>query len=150
MTTGATQTESRGGAAWGREHDGVGGHPDAFDPGRLMAEVERGAQRLEQAAERLYQATMRWEAAEEAYELEAAKYRLQADMTHEEAHSKLPSQDRRQDMALVALQREQPEVYVEYHAAKAEHEALAVRYRALAASVSGRQSLLKVLGGAGG
>ena len=41
-----------------------------------------------------------------------------------------------------------PEVYAEYLEAKAHNAALSVRYRALAASVSARQSLLKAASGA--
>lgn len=114
----------------------------AFDPGATMVAVDKGADRLERAADAYHDAVERFEKAEEAFDLAMAKGRIQADMSAE----KLPSQDRRQDLALTTLQREQPEVYTEFFAAKAHKEALAVRYRALSASVSARQSLLKAIG----
>lgn len=149
--TGATQTDRHRAAPGVRERDRDGGNPASFDPGRLMRDVDEGANRLELAAEKLHDATLRFETAEEAYDAAMAKLRLQADLVHSGQHDgKLPSQDRRQDVALTSLQRDNTEVYVEYFAAKAEHEALSVRYRALAAAVSARQSLLRVIGGAGG
>lgn len=120
-----------------------------FDPGRLMADVDDGANRLERAAEALHDSTLRWEQAEEEYEAQMAQSRLQADFRHEDEHGKLPSQDRRQDMAISDMRHQHPAIYLEYFSAKSQHEALQVRYRALAAAVSARQSLLRHLGGTG-
>lgn len=112
-----------------------------------MQSVEDGADRLEKAASAYHDAVKRHEEAEEAYEREMAKARIQADHAslNDENIKRLPSKERRQDMALAAVQREQPDVYTAYFAARAQREALAVRYRALAAAVSARQSLLKAL-----
>jgi uncharacterized protein YigA (DUF484 family) len=109
-----------------------------------MSAVETGASKLADAADKYHDAVKRFEEAEEEFEREMAKGRLAADS--QMPGGKLPSQDRRQDLALTALHREQPEVYVEFFAAKAHKEAVAVKYRALAASVSARQSLLKAAG----
>jgi exonuclease VII small subunit len=113
----------------------------SFDPGKILEDVERGSERLEKAAATYHKAVERFEVAEEEFEIAMAKARVQADVNAE----KLPSQDRRQDLALIAVQRDQAGVYVEYFAAKADKEAQAVLYRALAASVNARQSLLKAL-----
>jgi hypothetical protein len=117
----------------------------SFDPGQVMSEVEEGAARLEKAADVYSKAVLRFETAEEAYELEMAKARLRAD--GQGAGGKLPSQDRRQDQALRYVHDLHADTYVEYFAAKADKEAQAVLYRALSASVSARQSLLKALSG---
>jgi hypothetical protein len=115
----------------------------SFDPGQVMSEVEEGAARLEKAADVYSKAVLRFEKAEQDFELEMAKARLRADGQS----AKLPSQDRRQDTALRYVHDLCTSVYVEYFAAKADKEAQAVLYRALAASVSARQSLLKALSG---
>jgi hypothetical protein len=115
----------------------------SFDPGQVMSDVEEGASRLEKAADVYSKAVLRFETAEEAYELEMAKARLRADGQAD----KLPSQDRRQDQALRYVHDLHADTYVEYFAAKADKEAQAVLYRALSASVSARQSLLKALSG---
>lgn len=120
----------------------------SFDPGQVMADVDTGATRLEKAADTYSAAVLRFEKAEEVYEREMALARTMADAGIHASTGKMPSQDRRQDLALKAVQRDKPEVYTEYFAAKAEKEALAVRYRALSAAVSARQSLLKALSGA--
>lgn len=116
-----------------------------FDPGQVVSDVETGASRLEDAAEKLYDAEIEWEAAEEAYDSELSKLRLEADFRFFDSHNKMPSQERRQDMAVKVLQEERADIYIEYHRAKANKEALALKYRALSAAVSARQSLLKVL-----
>jgi hypothetical protein len=113
-----------------------------------MSEVEEGAGRLEKAADVYSKAVLRFEKAEEVYERKMAMARVEADMAHERRHNKLPSQERRHDLALHALYETQEGVCVEYFAAKADKEAQAVLYRALSASVSARQSLLKALSGA--
>jgi hypothetical protein len=120
----------------------------SFDPGQVMSEVEDSAGRLEKAADVYSAAVERFEEAEQAYELAMAKARIDADFHISTQTGKHPSQDRRQDQALRAVQREQTETYTEYFAAKADKEAQAVRFRALAASVSARQSLLRALSGA--
>lgn len=135
----------------GLRESGVGGGTAGFDPGRLMVEVDRGADRLEKAIGIVSKATGRFEAAEEAFEVEMAELRLRADLAHAESHDgKLPSQDRRQDVALTALRREKPQVYVEYFAAKTDKESAEKAARLLQAAVSARQSLLKFTGAAGG
>jgi hypothetical protein len=119
----------------------------SFDPGQVMSEVEEGAARLEKAADVYSKAVLRFEKAEEAFERNLAHARVEADIEHESAHNKLPSQERRHDLALRAIYEVQPGIYAEYFAAKADKEAQAVLYRALSASVSARQSLLKALSG---
>jgi hypothetical protein len=118
-----------------------------FDPGQVLSEVEEGAGRLEKAADVYSKAVLRFENAEQAYELAMAKLRVTVDLESHKDTGKLPSQDRRQDTALTLIAAEQPDVYTEYFAAKADKEAQAVLYRALSASVSARQSLLKALSG---
>lgn len=122
----------------------------SYDHVPTMTAVEDGAARLEKAASSYHDAVERFELAEEAYEHAMAVARTAADHAslNDEKIKKLPSKERRQDIALVGLKREQPEVYSEFFAAKAHKEALAVRYRALSASVSARQSLLKAAAGA--
>jgi hypothetical protein len=119
----------------------------SFDPGQVMSEVEEGAARLEKAADVYSKAVLRFETAEEAYERHMAHARLSADVAHQREHKKLPSKERRQDLALRVVHADEEGVYVEYFAAKADKEAQAVLYRALSASVSARQSLLKALSG---
>jgi hypothetical protein len=115
----------------------------SFDPGTVMSEVEDSASRLEKAADVYSAAVERFEEAEERFELEMARARLRADGMSD----KLPSQDRRQDQALRYVHDLSTGTYTEYFAAKADKEAQAVRFRALAASVSARQSLLRALSG---
>jgi hypothetical protein len=121
----------------------------SLNPGQLMSDVEKGAERLEKAADQYSEAVERFETAEEGYEMAMAKARTIADHAslNDPDIKKLPSKERRQDIALTTVQREQPEVYTEFFAAKAHKEALAVRYRALSAAVSARQSLLRALQG---
>jgi hypothetical protein len=119
----------------------------SLDPGQLMSDVEKGAERLEKAADQYSEAVERFETAEEAFEFAMARERTEADHQALSDTNKLPSQDRRQDIALCILRDNDKEVYVEYFAAKAHKEALAVRYRALSAAVSARQSLLRALQG---
>jgi hypothetical protein len=120
-----------------------------FDPAATMLAVDEGADKLEAASEVMEAAVMDFENAEEAFELEMAKLRLEADLASGEetkdGKRKLPSQDRRQDVALTTLRRDKPEVYTAYFATKAVKEAKNVKYRALAAAVSARQSLLKAV-----
>lgn len=120
----------------------------SFDPVDNMGKVERGAALLEKAADAYHDAVDAFEHAEEAFEREMAKARLAADA--EMPGGKLPSQDRRQDIALSAIHREKPEVYSDYFAAKATKEAKAVKFRALSNAVSARQSLLAATRGMGG
>jgi hypothetical protein len=119
----------------------------SFDPGQVMSEVEEGAGRLENAADVYSKAVLRFEKAEEAYERAIAYLRVEADISFEDKTGKLPSQERRHDLALRSLHESKTGVYSEYFAAKADKEAQAVLYRALSASVSARQSLLKALSG---
>jgi hypothetical protein len=120
----------------------------SFDPGQVMSEVEDSASRLEKAADVYSAAVERFEKAEQEYEFEMAKARMYADSTSMDPKTgRRPSQERRHDVALTLVQREHSGVYTEYFAAKADKEAQAVRFRALAASVSARQSLLRALSG---
>jgi hypothetical protein len=119
-----------------------------YDPVATMSAVETGAAKLADAANVYHDAVERFEEAEEAYEHEMAVARTKADHAslNDEKIKKLPSKERRQDIALVWMKREKPDVYAEFFASKAHKEAVAVKYRALAASVSARQSLLKAAG----
>jgi hypothetical protein len=117
--------------------------PLPLDRGNIEREIEEGADRLERASEKLYQAIQRFERAEEAFDYKMADLRIQADLAHQSEHKKLPSQDRRQDMALTTLRREHEDTYVEFFASKADVEALQARYRALEKSVNARQSVLR-------
>jgi hypothetical protein len=119
----------------------------SFDPGQVMSEVEEGAGRLEKAADVYSKAVLRFEEAEQEYERILAFKRVETDISFEARTGKLPSQERRHDIALRSLHESEPGVYTEYFAAKADKEAQAVLYRALSASVSARQSLLKALSG---
>ena len=112
----------------------------AFDPGRVMSEVEDGAGRLEKAADTYYAAVKRFEDAEAKYEMAMA---IERTKVYEQHDGKIAA-DLRNDYALKRLD---PEVRTEYAAARADKEALTVRFRALAAAVSARQSLLKALQG---
>lgn len=145
MSTGSTNRPL--GAPREVAREGAGGSPSSFDPGRLIRDVDEGASRLEQAADALDTATRQFEELEEQVDLELAKLRLEADSTHLSEHGKLPSQERRNDIALTALKRDHPVLYSDFFAAKATVEALSVRYRSLAAAVSARQSLLRALEG---
>jgi exonuclease VII small subunit len=110
-----------------------------FEPTATMDDLDRGRKRLDQAADIYHDAVEKYEDLEQAFELEMAKARVAAD----NASEKLPSQDRRRDLALIHVHREHPELYANYHAAKAHKEAVAVKYRALAASVNAAQTLLR-------
>lgn len=113
----------------------------SLDPGALQVAVDEGADRLEAAADALYKATVKAGQAELVFE----KARLVALATlHREAESgKLPAQDIRQALIFPRLSSE----WDDYYVAKYELEAVEKRYRALAAAVSARQSLLKARGG---
>lgn len=117
-----------------------------FDPGETMSAVERGADRLEQAADVMYDATRRFENAENTYNraVEAELVRIFHD--HKQSGERIPAEDLRRALAHAAIE---GGIYDEYLAAKAELSAREKRYRALAAAVSARQSLLKALGGLG-
>lgn len=117
--------------------------PLEFDRGNLEREIEDGADRLETASEKLYKAIQRFENAEEAFDFMMADLRIQADLAHQSEHGRLPSQDRRQDMALTTLKREHEDTYVEFFVAKADVESLQARYRALEKAVNARQSVLR-------
>jgi Asp-tRNA(Asn)/Glu-tRNA(Gln) amidotransferase A subunit family amidase len=110
-----------------------------FDRGQVEVEVEQGAERLETAAETLYKATVRFEKAEEAWErialIEEARVAQAID-----TYGKTSERTRR---GLVLKAYQSSDVYLEFVAAKAESNALDKRYRALAAAVNARQSLLK-------
>ena len=110
----------------------------SFDPGQIMADVENGATRLEKAADVYSKAVERFEEAENVFQMAMAKERTRVFEAHE---GKLAA-DLRNDYALKAID---TEIRTEYAAAKADKEAQAVRFRALAAAVSARQSLLKAL-----
>lgn len=113
-----------------------------FDPGALMNAVDEGANRLERASEAYHDAVLRYERSEAAYERAFQKQLIVIHHRAKEAKERPPAEDLRRALAHEAID---GEVYGEYLEAKAQREALAVRYRALAAAVSARQSLLKAL-----
>ncbi|MGH2761417.1 MAG: hypothetical protein ACRDLD_02365 [Thermoleophilaceae bacterium] len=118
----------------------------SFDPGEVMNAVEDGADRLEKAADAYSDAVKRFEDAQNDYERDFQKQLLVIADRARKAGERVPAGDLR---SAEAHQKLDSKVYGEYLAAKAEKEALATRYRALAAAVSARQSLLKALGSAG-
>lgn len=113
----------------------------ALDIGKLEVAVEDGGNRLEEAAESLYKATLRFEKAEAAWEklvlLAEAKLIVDAERKGE----RIPGERTR--LALIMQVLGGDDEYLEYVAAKAENNALDKRYRALAAAVNARQSLLR-------
>lgn len=111
-----------------------------LDLGVLEREIEQGAERLELAADRLYDATKRFEDAEAAWD---KKRLLEYARLYHEMNGKVPGEEVR--LGLVLELHGDSDEYLEFIAAKAESEALDKRYRALAASVNARQSLLKRL-----
>lgn len=114
----------------------------SFDPGQVMRDVDNGAARLETASDAYAAIVERFEKAENARDMAVA---IERTRIYEQAISegkKVPAEDLRDAMSLQAID---PEVRNEYAAAKAEKEAQAVRFRALLAAVSARQSLLKAL-----
>lgn len=115
---------------------------DSFDPGQVMADVDEGATRLEKAASTYHDAVKRFETAEADFDMAMAKERTRVF----EAHDGKLAADLRNDYALMAIDEA---TRTEYAAARANKEALSVRFRALAAAVSARQSLLRALQGAG-
>lgn len=117
-----------------------------FDPGQIMSEVEAGATRLETAADTYSEIVQEFEEAENAFEMDRAKHRTRI---YEEAVTrgdKVPAEDVRDALSLQAID---PEIRLRYAEARARKEAQAVRFRALLAAVSARQSLLKALGAQG-
>jgi hypothetical protein len=118
-----------------------------FDPGQLMAAVDDGATRLEKAAGAYHDAVLEHERAEALYERDFQKKLLVVYHRAKDSGERMPAEDIRRAMAHELVD---AEVYADFLEAKAKREALAVRYRALAASVSARQSLLKSLSGVGG
>lgn len=118
-----------------------------YNPGQIFEEVEQGAQRLEKAADAYYEAVREYEEAENDFERELTKQIIAIVHESKQAGEKRPpAEDIRKAMA---LERIPQEVYTRYLTAKANREALKVRYDALKAAVSARQSLLKALGGLG-
>lgn len=121
----------------------VGGYTATnFNPGQLIADVEEGAARLEDAAEKLHDATERFETAEADYERAMQTQLIVIYHQAKETGERLPAEDIRRALAHQAIN---SNTYGNYLEAKAEKEALAVKYRALSAAVSARQSLLKAL-----
>jgi hypothetical protein len=119
----------------------------SLDPGKIMADVDKGADRLEAAADTYSKAVLRYEKAENDYERAVQKQLLVVLDKSKKAGERVPAEDLRRAMAHDAID---PEVYAEYLEARAHKESLSVRFRALSASVSARQSLLKSLSGMGG
>ena len=117
-----------------------------FDPGQVMSDVEKGATRLETAADEYSKIIQRFEEAENIFEMERAKQRTRIYEEAVQRGEKVPAEDVRDALSLQAVPQD---VRVLYAAAKATKEAQAVRFRALLAAVSARQSLLKALGGQG-
>jgi hypothetical protein len=112
----------------------------SFNPGLTTVKVDEGAERLEKAADQLYDATKRYEDAEAAWD---KKRLLEYARLYHQLNGKVPGEEVR--LGLVLELHGDSEEYLEWIAAKAEVEALDKRYRAFAASVSARQSLLKVM-----
>jgi hypothetical protein len=117
------------------------------DPGIVMQEVEDGAGRLEAAADAMYESTLRYEKAEAAYERATQTEIVRVYHDSKKRGERPPAEDLRKALAHAAIE---PGIYEEFLAAKAELAARTSRYRALAASVSARQSLLRSFQGAGG
>jgi hypothetical protein len=117
------------------------------DVGVVMAEVEEGAGRLEKAADVMDAATRRYEQAENAYSRAVEVELVRIHHEAKQAGERPPAEDLRRALAHAAIE---DGIYEEYLAAKAELAARTSRYRALSASVSARQSLLKALSGVGG
>jgi hypothetical protein len=117
------------------------------DVGAVMGAVEEGAARLEAAGDELYKATLRHEDAHNAYEraVEAELVRIHHEA--KKAGERPPAEDLRRALAHQAID---DTTYQHYLATRAEVAAKDKLYRALAAAVSARQSLLKGLGGMGG
>lgn len=124
----------------------VGTGPN-FDPGALISAVEEGSARLEAAADQLHNAVVKYERAEADYERALQMQLIVIYHRAKESGERMPAEDVRNALAHQAINNE---IYAEYLSAKAEKEALQVRYRALQASVSARQSVLKALTGMGG
>jgi hypothetical protein len=109
-----------------------------------MSDVEVGAARLEKAAD-AYSAVVRvYEEAESDYEMAMAAERVRIYEQAKKDGERVPAEDLRESLALHAI----PEnIRLDYSTARANKESAAVRFRALAAAVSARQSLLKALSG---
>lgn len=115
-----------------------------FDPGTTMDAVDHGADRLEHAADVLYEAIKRFETAEEALEKAEGKELVRIFHEAQEMGDRPPAEDIRKALARGLID---PVVYQEYLEAKVEKEGLGVRFKALTAAVSARQSVLKALSG---
>lgn len=115
-----------------------------FDPTTVLYEVDQGADRLEKAVDVLTQAIEAYERVEDEYEMAMAVERTK--VFHDDSYDRPPAADVRNDLALQAIPQD---LRVRFSEAKAKRESLTFRYRALAAAVSARQSLLKAMGDAG-
>lgn len=118
-----------------------------FDPGKVMADVDKGASRLESAADTYSKAVLRFEKAENAYERAVQRQLVVIYDKAKKKGERTPAEDIRKALAHDAIDRE---IYAEYLESRAQKESLSVRFRALSAAVSARQSLLKSLSGMGG
>lgn len=116
---------------------------ESLDVGQLQVDLEQGAERLEKAAEALYGATLAYEKAEEAWERVRLLELANIYEEHERQGKRMPNE--RVQNGLVLRTFATDEVYITFRETKAAKEALDVRYRALAAATSARQSLLKAM-----
>ena len=110
----------------------------SLDPGAAQVAIDEGADRLEKAADALYDATVKAGNAE----LEFQRARLMFLAGLHRKMDRLPAQDIRDALVKEAV----GEVWDAFYIAKYEQEAIEKRYRALAASVNARQSLLRARG----